>query len=400
MPTRMQHASSQSCSWQTSTGYTEGRRGVTEASERRDDPRRPADTLGAEARAHLYEQLFDAAPLAFAIYEGSDPGLPTDFRLLAANAAARELRAELGADEALPTDTAERLAGSLRRGEPQQWTIRASHPSDGRDRAFTARCFPLDGLRVGLVVVDSTDRHEMERELARHVRDLERSNRELDEFAYVASHDLKSPLRDIDTLASFIAQDAGSVLPEGSRRHLQLLADRIQRMERLLADLLAYSRAGRMGGTTDPVDVRAAAEAAIAVVRPAHGFTVTARGHARLAIASAAIEQILRNLIDNAVKHHDGDAGCVTVLIDEGPSEVTVAVADDGPGIPPEYHERVFRMFQTLRPRDEKEGSGMGLAIVKRLVETTGGRVAVESGEGRGTTIRIVWPRHLEVSAP
>lgn len=352
-----------------------------------------ANGLDAETREHLYIQLFEAAPLPFLVYGPMRDGEPAELGLIAANAAARALPADVrGEGASVPADTAARLSVTLRRGETQQWTVRA--PSeDGRDRIYVARCFPLDGRRVALVLADATDRHEMEKELARHVYDLERTNRDLDEFAYVASHDLKSPLRDVNTLATFIAEDAGPSLPEGSRRHLRLLTDRIQRMERLLEDLLAYSRASRTSGVSEPVDVRAAAENAIAVIRPPEGFTIRARGRAELAIPGAALEQIIRNLVDNAVKHHDRSSGAVDVVIEETPDEIRVEVRDDGPGILPQYHGRVFRIFQTLRPRDEKEGSGMGLAIVKRLVEATGGRVAIESTGERGTTFQLSWPR-------
>jgi signal transduction histidine kinase len=101
---------------------------------------------------------------------------------------------------------------------------------------------------------------------------------------------------------------------------------------------------------------------------------------------------VLRNLVGHALKHHDGPPGKVTVSVEEAGDLLRISVADDGPGIPPEHHDRVFQMFQTLRPRDEVEGSGMGLAIVKKLVQSQGGTIGVESLE-RGTVIRFTWPR-------
>ncbi|MGE0785705.1 MAG: ATP-binding protein [Sandaracinaceae bacterium] len=230
--------------------------------------------------------------------------------------------------------------------------------------------------------------------LQRHVRDLERSNKELDDFAFVASHDLKAPLRDIHSLAEWIVEDAGDSLTPDSARHLGLIRERIARMERLLDDLLQYSRAGRIASKTEEFEVRRAVEAAIGVSVPVSGFEVAISGASVVVrTARAPLELVLRNLLGNAVKHHDADAGRIEVLIEDGDEEIAVTVTDDGPGIPAEFHERVFRMFQTLKPRDEVEGSGMGLAIVKKLVESCGGTLALTSSPGAGTSIRFTWPK-------
>lgn len=347
--------------------------------------------LDTEERALLYAELFEAAPVALLVHRWQSPPDLRSFELVAANAAAEALEPELRAAGAeLAEETAQRLAGSLNRGEPQQWTVRVA--SEGRDRTYVARCFPVRADTAGTMLADVTDRRDMEKELARHVDALERSNRDLDEFAYVASHDLKAPLRDIDTLATWIADDAAPTLPDDSRRHLGLLLERIRRMERLLDDLLAYSRAGRKLTEPREVDVHRIARDAVALAGPSERFEIEVVGHASVVIDPTALGQMIRNLIDNAVKHHDRERGEIRVEIGDHAGVVEVAVSDDGPGIPPELHDRVFRMFQTLRPRDEKEGSGMGLAIVKKLALATGGEVALDSEPGRGTTVRLRWP--------
>ena len=222
--------------------------------------------------------------------------------------------------------------------------------------------------------------------------ELARSNDELDRFAYVASHDLKAPIRAIDSLAAWIEEDAGAVLPETSAEHLRLLRGRAERMEGLLDGLLAYSRAGRARAAAEPVDLGALVAEAVETVAPPQGFDVAvAPGPPTVTASRAPLALVVRNLVGNAIKHHDRPDGRVTVSAALDGGHLVVEVADDGPGIAPEYQGRVFEMFQTLRPRDEVEGSGMGLAIVKKTVEAHGGRVTVAS-QGRGTTFRVLWP--------
>lgn len=231
-------------------------------------------------------------------------------------------------------------------------------------------------------------------ELARANQELERSNAALDEFAYVASHDLRAPLRDIDNLAQWISEDVQEILPEKSARHFQLLQRRIRRMENLLEDLLQYSRAGRIFGETEEVDVRALVlDVAEFLALPSAFIVEVPADMPFVRTPKAPVEQIFRNLIGNAVKHHHQASGTIGVSARERGDFVEFSVSDDGPGIPPELHERAFAMFQTLRPRDEVEGTGVGLALVKRLVEAHGGRVGIESAAGAGATFRFTWPK-------
>lgn len=229
--------------------------------------------------------------------------------------------------------------------------------------------------------------------LRHYASELRRSNKALDEFAYVASHDLRAPLRAIDNLALWAIEDSGDELGANARAHLEKLRLRAARMDRLLTDLLAYSRAGRRVSSLEEfpsgplvrdvvqtLDVR---EGIRVEVDPALPVMVSAR---------PPLEQVFLNLIDNAVKHHDRPEGRVRVAARDLGHEVEFSVTDDGPGIAPEFHERVFGMFQTLRPQAEQEGCGMGLALVRRLVEAHGGRIGLESGEGRGCTFRFTWP--------
>jgi len=223
--------------------------------------------------------------------------------------------------------------------------------------------------------------------------ELERSNRELDQFAYVASHDLKTPLRGITQLAQWISEDAEAVLPAASKVHLVKLRSRIQRMEKLLDDLLAYSRADRSPYSKERVEARVLVQNIVELLAPPATFTITI-GPAlpTLATARVPLETVLRNLIDNAIKHHDRPDGHVHVTAQMQREFIKFTVTDDGPGIDAPYHERIFGLFQTLKPRDVVEGSGMGLAIAQKIVEHWGGVITIESAPGQGATFHFTWP--------
>ncbi|WP_186776323.1 PAS domain S-box protein [Rubripirellula reticaptiva] len=228
--------------------------------------------------------------------------------------------------------------------------------------------------------------------LRRYANDLEVANEELEEFAYVASHDLKQPLRGIDNLARWIESDAGDSLPAIAREHLVKLKGRVARMERLLDDLLAYSRIGRRSSEVEAIDVgQLVCEVAEFLSSP-ESFRVECYGLMPvLTTQRIPLEQVFRNLIGNAIKHRKRDDGHAIVSAKRIGDHYEFSVRDDGPGIASEYHERIFRMFHTLRPRDEVEASGMGLALSKKHIESHGGKISVESAEGEGSVFRFTW---------
>lgn len=280
------------------------------------------------------------------------------------------------------------------------------------DQDYLLNWFPVwvDGaLRcVGVTAVDITERLRYERALQQanqtldqrvqqRTAELERSNRELDQFAYVASHDLRAPLRAIDNLALWISQDAAALLPPPSQVHLGKLRSRVKRMEKLLDDLLAFSRAGRIRTHPMQVDTAALIRDISELLAPPPGFSIIpAAAMPVLRTERVPLETILRNLIGNAIKHHDRSDGKIQVTADEQEQMIEFAVRDDGPGIEPHYHQKIFELFQTLKPRDQVEGSGMGLAVVKKLLESYGGTITVDSAPGQGSTFRFTWPKSME----
>lgn len=230
-------------------------------------------------------------------------------------------------------------------------------------------------------------------ELAARARELQRANRELDEFASVASHDLRTPLDGIRRLAGWILIDNDGKLPQASAKHLRQMQQRVDRLGNLLDALLEYARAGRDASYAEDVNVRDMVSDVVAVLAPAAGFDIRTVGAASTVyIQPGPLRQVLLNLINNAIKHHDRDAGSVTVSCRNIDGTAEFVVSDDGPGIDAEFHDQVFGLFERLRPSDEVEGSGMGLALVKRIVERHGGTIRLQSTAGRGASFSFTWP--------
>ncbi len=228
--------------------------------------------------------------------------------------------------------------------------------------------------------------------LAQSNQELERSNRELEQFAYVASHDLKAPLRAINNLAQWISQDAESLLPHQSKEHLKKLHGRVARMENLLEDLLTYSRAGRVRHSVEKIDLALLVKNVLAVLTPPAEFKILLETSlSSIRTERVPLETVLRNLIGNAIKHHHRLNGQVIISAQEAEKGLLFSVSDDGPGIATDFHTRIFEIFQTLKPRDKVEGSGMGLSIIKKIIESRGGAISVDSAEGRGAIFRFLW---------
>ncbi len=242
-------------------------------------------------------------------------------------------------------------------------------------------------------IVDISTRRELERERDRQRQELERSNADLEEFAYVASHDLKAPLRAISHLAEWIREDIMPAPDTETAANLDLLQGRVGRMRRLLDGLLAYSRIGREHASVETVDIEELLQDIIALLAPPPGFTVAWEGGpALLRTQRVAIQVVLENLIANALKHHDHAEGRIVVSMRMLDGLAEFRVSDDGPGIHDRFHERIFVIFQTLASRDDIESSGIGLAIVKRRIEHHGGRIRIESAPpARGASFVFTW---------
>ncbi|SEK28254.1 His Kinase A (phospho-acceptor) domain-containing protein [Stigmatella aurantiaca] len=226
---------------------------------------------------------------------------------------------------------------------------------------------------------------------------LEKSHADLDQFVYVASHDLKAPLRGISNLSQWLEEDLGPQLGAEPRRQLELLRGRVQRMESMIDGLLDYSRAGRVRHKPERVEVsRLVHEVMEQLPAWASARLELGPGMPALTTERMALQQVFRNLLSNALRHARREELVVRVEAGDAQDFHHFRVADNGPGIAPQYHEKIWGLFQTLVARDKVEGSGMGLCVVKRLVESRGGRVWVESAEGAGATFHFTWPKPQE----
>lgn len=225
--------------------------------------------------------------------------------------------------------------------------------------------------------------------------ELRQLNADLQEFTYVASHDLRSPLRGIADLVEWISGDLGEESPPEVRRNLDRVTQRIQRMDRLIDDLLRYARAGRASSEFRQVKLSELVGGILELQPLPAGFTLSlSLDVPSLQAPRTPLETVLRNLLSNVVKHHDRGQGQIQVSASVDDIYCRIDVEDDGPGVPEQARERIFKLFQTLTS-NERGGSGIGLALTKRLVEVHGGRIEVISPvrDGRGTCFRVWWPR-------
>jgi signal transduction histidine kinase len=216
-------------------------------------------------------------------------------------------------------------------------------------------------------------------------------NQELDQFAYVTSHDLKAPLRAIANLAEWIEEDLeGQVSPE-VKQHIHLMQKRVQRMDTLINGLLEYSRVGRAKVSDETVNVTELLEEIIDLLDPPADFKITIAPMPTFQTKRLFLSQVFSNLISNAIKHCDRAHGTIQITVEVKDKFYRFAVSDDGSGIAPEHQEKIFTIFQTLEARDKTENTGIGLSIVKKIVEAEGGKVWVESQIGAGATFYFTW---------
>ena len=223
---------------------------------------------------------------------------------------------------------------------------------------------------------------------------LETRNQELDEFAYIVSHDLKAPLRAIDNLSQWIEEDLEDKLDADTRQNMSLLRSRVQRMNNFIDGLLEYSRAGENREKTT-VDVGLMLREILDAIAPPPNFKIEiGENMPVLSTEALPLQQVFSNLISNAIKHHPRNDGKITISAIEQGKYYQFAIADDGTGIALEYQSKIFAIFQTLTSKDRKENTGIGLSIVKKIVEDRGGKIWLKSELGHGSTFYFTWSRN------
>lgn len=226
---------------------------------------------------------------------------------------------------------------------------------------------------------------------------LEKSNAELDQFAYVASHDLKAPLRGIANLASWIEDDLGETMSDDTRDHLSLLKGRVVRLEGLIAGILAYSRAGREPEGPAEIDLgQLAADVWELLAPPDNAKLVVASPLPKVRGSRVQLQQVLMNLIGNAVKYNAARGVTIEVSAERSGDHWDITVADNGIGVPKEFHERIWGLFQTLERRDKVESTGIGLSVVRKIVESNHGKTWVTNRVQGGAAFHFTWPAVIQ----
>lgn len=246
-------------------------------------------------------------------------------------------------------------------------------------------------------VRDITERKAAEQRIAEFIAALQRSNQELDEFAYIASHDLKEPLRGLSTNATFLKEDWGEILGQNGVRRLDRIMFLAARMEHLVNDLLYFSRLGRQELAVQPTDLNDV----IAGIRDiagmaGHDATVSIVVPEPLPVIVCdlpRVTELFRNLVSNAIKYNDKPERRIEIGCSDETGEQVFHVRDNGIGIEPRFHEEIFRIFKRLNSEDDEvKGTGVGLTFVRKIVERHGGRIWLESAPGTGTTFYFTLP--------
>jgi PAS domain S-box-containing protein len=279
-----------------------------------------------------------------------------------------------------------RITVSLRR---QNGEMNQLKPPSGEPMYFIVMVEDISD-RKQLELQDAVNRQALEK--AKQL--LEKRNRDLDQFVYVASHDLKAPLRGIANLSEWLEEDLTGQLAPANHEYLVLMRARVKRMENLINGLLEYSRVGREAMETSWVDLRELLLEIVDSLDPPATFVIQLPEiMPKFQTQRLLLSQVFANLLSNAIKHHDRETGKIVVDWAEQDQSYLFSVTDDGPGIPPEQQERVFGIFQTLTGGESTSNTGIGLALVKKIVEDGEGCIRLQSGFNRGCRFEFTWPK-------
>ncbi|GHN00798.1 PAS domain-containing sensor histidine kinase [Cytophagales bacterium WSM2-2] len=244
-----------------------------------------------------------------------------------------------------------------------------------------------------IFIRDVSEEKKSLEKLAEYANLLEKNNKELDQFAYIVSHDLKAPLRAISNLSVWLQEDLGPLSDE-NKNNLELLQGRVKRLESLINGILEYSKVGREKASSETIDVFQLITEVLEMLSPPSNIKVDiSLEMSTIDAPKTMLYQVFSNLVSNAIKYNDKKEGQIKVIGADCGTHYEFAIEDNGPGIEKEYHEKIFVIFQTLQSRDKFESTGIGLTIVKRIVEDRKGKVWVESEPGKGSKFIFTWPK-------
>jgi PAS domain S-box-containing protein len=282
-------------------------------------------------------------------------------------------------------------------------------PSEVKGQRKDGGTFPLDlavvemhseEVRMFVIIMrDISERKLAEEQKARLMTELESANEELKSFAYVVSHDLKAPLRAIGALADWLATDYKDKLDDQGKEHIRLLVSRVHRMGNLIDGILQYSRVGRVKEAPVAMDVERVIREVIELIAPPENVTIEIEAPMPTIVAEPTrVQQIFQNLLSNAIKYMDKPRGEIRIACSDEGDRWKFSVRDNGPGIESRHFEKIFQLFQTLAPRDRIESTGVGLALVKKIVELYSGRIWLQSRPGEGSTFFFTLPKTAPTS--
>ena len=251
-----------------------------------------------------------------------------------------------------------------------------------------------DANRFIFIESDITPRKLVEEKMRLYMKNLEKTNGELDKFAYVVSHDLKAPLRAIGNLTGWIEEDMGDQFPDEMRTHFNTIKGRVVRMEGLINGILDYTKAAKDTNTTETFNSDELVRDSVELIgAPANAIVNIRDAMPIMNAEKVKLQQIFMNLIHNAIKYNHKTDIQVEIGGCSANHNWEFYVKDNGPGIEARYQDKIFVIFQTLNARDEVEARGVGLAIVKKIIEEEGGSIWVESEKGQGATFKFTWPK-------
>ena len=243
-------------------------------------------------------------------------------------------------------------------------------------------------------VINERKKAEEQKQLL--LNDLEEINSELTNFAYIVSHDLKAPLRAIDSLAHWILEDYAKSFDKEGKEQMSLLIKRVDRMHNLIEGILEYSRVGRVKENMIEINLNILLSEVIEMIAPPDNFQITIEDEFPTIVAEEVrIKQVFQNLLSNAVKFNDKKEGVINLNCRYDTDRWIFEVSDNGPGIEKKYFEKIFGIFQTLVSRDTFESTGIGLSLIKKIVSVYGGEVWVESVLGEGSSFYFTIPKKI-----
>ena len=245
------------------------------------------------------------------------------------------------------------------------------------------------------IMSDVNERKKAEIQLNEYLSDLEKTNKELDKFAYIVSHDLKAPLRAIGNLTDWITQDSADSLSDESKENFQIIKGRVKRMEQLINAILEYSKVSKHKGTQELFSFNEIIHNAVDLAGTDSNCKVEISGTMPEYYGDKVkYQQVFMNLISNGIKHNNKEQKKIEISCREEGKFWEFMIKDNGPGIDKRFHEKVFVIFQTLKARDEFESTGIGLSIVKKIVEEAGGNIRIESTPGEGAAFYFTVPKN------